>query len=112
MSAKHLLTEILCGYYSDPPGVQLYTKRLNPDKSAKKNKYGMDIIGCLRGTNRVEVYHKNLHVTFGGWIIGLAMSTVLLAENCHRHNQICAERRIDGHPMIGQHDTWLIDLLQ
>ena len=106
-SAKNLLTEteVLRGYYSDPPGVQLYIKRLNPDTSVKKNKYGMDIIECLRGTNRVEAYHKNLQVTFGGWIMGLAMSTVLLAENRHRHNQRCAERQIDGHPMIGHYDT-------
>ena len=44
--------------------------------------------------------------------MGVAMSTVLLAENRHRHNQRCAERRIDGQPMIGHYDTWLIDLLQ
>ena len=40
------------------------------------------------------------------------MSTVLLAKNRHRHNQRCAERRIDGQPMIGHYPTWLIDLLQ
>ena len=72
----------------------------------------MDIVECLRGTTRVETYHKNLHVTFGGWPMGLAMSTVLLAENHHRHNQRRAERQIDRHPMIGHYDTWLIDLLQ
>ena len=65
-SANNILKEILLGYYSDPPGIQLYTKRLNPDKSAKKNKYGMDMIECFRGTNRVEAYHKKLNVTFGG----------------------------------------------
>ena len=35
-SANNVLKEILLGYYSDPPGIQLYTKRLNPEKSAKK----------------------------------------------------------------------------
>ena len=85
--ANNLLTEILRGYYSDPPGVQLYTKRLNPDKLVKKNKYGMDIIKCSRATNRVEAYHNNLHVTFGGWYIGLAVLAVILAENHYRHNQ-------------------------
>ena len=107
-----MLKEILLGYYSDPPGEQLYTKRLNLDKSVRRNKYGMDMIDCSRGTPRVEAYHKNLNVTFGGWHMGLAMSKVLLAENRHRYNQRCAERRVDGHPMIGRCDTWLVDLLQ
>ena len=70
------------------------------------------MIECSRGTNRVEAFHKNLNVTFGGWHVGVVMSIVLLAENRHRHNQRCAERRIDGQPMIGHYDTWLIDLLQ
>lgn len=110
--ANNLLKEILRGYYSDPPGVQMYSKKLNADGSVKKNKYGMEEIECSRGTNRVEAYHKNLVVTFGGWHVGIAMSAVLLAENRHRYNQRCAERRRDGHPMIGHYDTWLIDLLQ
>ena len=85
-SANNLLKEILLGYYSDPPGEQLYTKRLNADKSVKKNRYSMEMIECSRGTNRVEVCHKNLNVTFGGWHTGVTMSGILLAENRHRHN--------------------------
>ena len=71
----------------------------------------MEMIDYSRGTNRVEAYHKNLNVAFGGWHVGVTMSAVLLAENQHRHNQRCTERRIDGEPMIGHYDTWLIDLL-
>ena len=72
----------------------------------------MEMIECSRGTNRTEAYHKNLFGTFGGWHQGVAMSAVLLAENRHRHNQRCVERRVDGHPVIGHYDTWLIDLWQ
>ena len=43
-----------------------------------EKKYGMDVIKCSRGTKRVEAYHTNLQVTFGGWIMGLAMLTVLI----------------------------------
>ena len=72
----------------------------------------MDMIECSRGTSGTEEYHKNLFVTFGGWRMGVAMWAVLLAENRHRHNQRYAERRVNGHPMIGHYDTWLIGLLQ
>ena len=58
----------------------IYTKRLNPEKSAKKNKYGMEMIDCSRGTNRVEAYHKNLNVTFGGGHVGVTMSAVLFGR--------------------------------
>ena len=72
----------------------------------------MDMIECSRGTNRVETYHENLNVTFGGWHTGVTISGVLLAENRHRHNQGCAECRVDGHPLIRHYDTRLVDLLQ
>ena len=39
-SANNILKEILLGYYSASSGIHIYTKRLNPDKSAKKNKQG------------------------------------------------------------------------
>ena len=62
--AKGVLREILKGYYSDPPGVSMYNKKKQKDGSVKKNKYGMDMIECIRGTNRTEAYHKNLIITF------------------------------------------------
>ena len=56
-STNNILKERLQSYYSGPPRVQLYTKCLNSDKSVKKNEYGMEMIDCLRGTNRVEACH-------------------------------------------------------
>ncbi len=44
--------------------------------------------------------------------MGIAMSSMLLAENRHRHNQRCSEQQREGYPMIGHYDTWLVDLLQ
>ncbi|EJK48190.1 hypothetical protein THAOC_33036 [Thalassiosira oceanica] len=110
--ADNLLKEILLGYYSDPPGVPMYTKELKPDGSIAKNKYGMDKIECCRGTPRVEAFHKNLEVSFGGWPVGVAMASVLLAERRHRHNHRTSERRRDDFPKIGHFDTWKVDSLQ
>ena len=107
-----MLKGILLGYYSDPPGIEMYTKKLRPNGSIKKNKYHMEMIECMRGTNRTEAYHKNLVMTFGGWHMGVEMSGCLLAERRHRHNHWCAELRRFGFPKIGHYDMWLIDQLQ
>ena len=63
--ADNLLKEILEGYYSDPPNINLYTTRLRADGTVMRNKYGMEMFECSRGTNRTEGYHKNITTTFG-----------------------------------------------
>lgn len=110
--ADNVLKEIRCGFYSDPPGFSMYTKRLRPNGTVMKNKYGMEMIECMRGTNRTEAYHKNLLTTFGSWHTGVEMSDYLLAERRHRHNQQVSEKRRYGFPRIGHYDTWKIDQLQ
>jgi hypothetical protein len=110
--ANNLLKEILEGYYSDPPGIELYSVRLREDGNIMRNKYGMEIIQCSRGTNRTEAYHKNIMVAFGSWAQGVEMSDCLLRERRHRHNQNVSEKRRLGFPRIGHYDTWLVDLLQ
>lgn len=58
-SANMVFKEILKGYYSDPPGFDhFYTVRLNDDGTVKRNKYGMVLINCNRGTNDVENAHR------------------------------------------------------
>ena len=49
--ANNVLKEIQLGLYSDPPGVELYNKRLKADGTVMRNKYNMEMIECLRGTN-------------------------------------------------------------
>jgi hypothetical protein len=110
--ANNVLVEILAGYYSDPPGVAMYRKKIGGDGSVVKNKYDMDVIECMRGTNRTEAVHKGLVTTFGGWNMGVEMSSCVLAEYRHRYNHRCSERRRLGFPRIGHVDTWLIDKLQ
>lgn len=110
--ACNILKEIRMGLYSDPPGVEMYYKKLKPSGEVKKNKYGMDIIECMRGTNKVETYHKNLMVTFGNWHTGPEMTTVLLAERRLRHNQKTSERRRKDFPKVGHFNPWDVDLIQ
>jgi hypothetical protein len=110
--ANNVLKEILDGYYSDPPDLELYTKKLGKNGEILINKFGLEVIECCRGTNRVESYHKHLTVTFGRWNVGIRMSACLLAERRHRHNQKCSERRRLDYPIIGHYNTWEIDQLQ
>ena len=110
--ADNVLKEIRGGFYSDPPGIALYTKRLRANGTVMRNKYHMEMLECLRGTNRTEAYHKNLITTFGSWCTGVEMSDCLLAERRHRHNHKCSEKRRWGFPKIGHFDTWKIDQLQ
>ena len=110
--ADNVLKEILAGLYSDPPGVQWYTKRMKRDGSVMRNKYGMEMIECARGTNRVESYHKDLVTTFGSWPTGAEFSVKLLSEHRHRHNHKCSEKRRYLFPKFGHFDTWLVDELQ
>jgi len=110
--AKNVLKEILLGFYSDPPGIELYNKKLRVDGTVMTNKYGLEMLECSRGTNRTEAYHKNITTTFDSWPTGLTMSDCLLRERRHRHNQKVAEKRRFGFHKIGHYDTWLIDLYQ
>ena len=64
------------------------------------------------GKQAVSYFNVTINVAFGGWHVSVTMSAVLLAKNRYQHNQRCAERQIDGEPMIGHYDTWLIHLLQ
>lgn len=110
--ANNVLKEILLGFYSDPPGIELYNKKLRVDGTVMTNKYGLEMLECSRGTNRTEAYHKNITTTFDSWPTGLTMSDCLLRERRHRHNQKVAEKRRFSFPKIGHYDTWLIDLYQ
>ena len=91
----------------------MYTKRLKSGgRGVQLNKYGMEMIDCLRGTNRTEAVHGNLHITFSWWKTGPQMSHCLLGENRHRNNHNVSEIRRDGFPVLNFYDTWLVDQAQ
>ena len=78
----------------------------------QKKKYGMVVIGCLRGTNQTEAFHKGTVTTFGTWTTGIEMSDCLLTKRRHRQNHRTSELRRPYFPKIGHVNTWLIDSLQ
>ncbi|KAK1737752.1 hypothetical protein QTG54_011524 [Skeletonema marinoi] len=110
--ANEVLKEILHGYYSDPPGTILYSKKMKSDGTVMRNKYGMELVECFRGTNRVEAYHKKLHPIVKSKNCGVKMAAFLLAEMRHRHNQNISVLRRGGFPVLGHYSTHKIDQLQ
>ena len=109
--ANGVLKEILQGHFSDPPGHNFYQIELDGDGSPKKDKYGLTLIHCSRGTNSVENIHKHYNTTFRH-TVGFELGDGLLAERRHRHNLKMAEKRIPDHPHLGHYNTWLVDKLQ
>ena len=76
----NVLSEILLGLYSDPPGELFYTIHLRGNRTEMTNKYDMVMYDCLRGTNRVESVHKDLIAIIRGWNTGVEMSIALLGK--------------------------------
>ena len=110
--ANNVLHEILEGLISDPPGISFYSFKYGSDGTILKNKYGMELLTCNRGTNDVENIHKHLVTVFGTWNTGIEMSSCLLRERRHRHNHTCSQNHRLGFPTIGHYDTWMVDSLQ
>lgn len=110
--ANNVLTEILAGHGSDPPGIIFYHPPVRADGTIKKDKFGLTLYNCVRGQGMVECIHKQLVDCFGRWRAGPKLAKTLLQEWRHRFNQRMAERRRAGFPRIGHYDTWLIDELQ
>ena len=112
--AKNVLGVILAGYASDPPGIPMYTVRLNRIGGPAVDCYGLLLFDCLRGTNRTEDFHnhKQLIEAFGSWCTGVEMDDCLLDIRSGRFNQDIAVIRRLGHPRLGHYDLWLIDELQ
>ena len=110
--ADNVLIEILQGFYSDPPGIQWYSKRLDEEGQVMTNKYGMELLDCARGTNALESYHKDLVITFGSWIAGFEVSMALLRWRQHFSNIRCSERKRFGFGKTGMFDEWLLEILK
>lgn len=110
--ARGVLKEILAGHAADLPNVEYYHQRLNKKGEPAVDADGLPLIDCKRGSNDVELVHKNLTSTWGEWVAGVEMSDCLLAEFRHRYNHHQSERRRLGFPKVGHYDTWLLDSLQ
>jgi len=110
--ANNLLKEVLMGYGSDVPGESYYRFLLDSNGEIARNRIGLRMVQCCRGTSDVEASHRQLRVTYRNWEMGIELSDCLLSEFRHRYNHRISERRVAGFPKIGHFDTWLIDLCQ
>ena len=106
--ANQVLKEVLKGYYSDPPGYDFYTYEIKENGEIKRDKWGIKLIHCSRGTNLVENVHKSYNTTFR-YAVGFELGDCMLAERRHRHNIDMGRARIRDYPHVGHYDTWLID---
>jgi hypothetical protein len=107
--ANYLLKEVILGVYSDPPGMQLYHPKLTSKGEPKKDRLGLDLLECDRGTGNVENSHRINRDTFGTRQTGIESSDALSAERRHRHNHRASEIHRQGFPKVGHYDTWLVD---
>ena len=110
--ADNVLKEILQGYASDPPGVEMYVRKVNTKGEEMTNYLGLPIYWCLRGTGLTECHHKQFLQSVGIWATRIEMADAIRQEHRHRYNHQMAQRRRVGFPKIGHYDTWLIDAIQ
>jgi hypothetical protein len=108
--ANNLLKDILLGLYSNPPpGLALYHPKLTAEGLAAKDKLGLELLECDRGTGNIENSHRTNRDTFGTRHTGISSSDSLSTERHHRKNQRSPEKHHQGFPKVGHYDTWLID---
>lgn len=77
------MDEILEGYYSDPPGFDFYTYKLDHEGAVEKDKYGIPLLESCRGTSRVESIHRQYNTLFRHYS-GIELGDVLFRERRHR----------------------------
>lgn len=112
--ANNLLNEILKGYYSDPPGIDLY--KLKMKKGTRIIDYderlGIPKLSCLRDTNSLESEHGRMNQTAGKRQMGLEYGDHLLAERRFRSTIEASKKNRLDFPQINHYNPWLMDILQ
>ena len=79
-TARTIMENVKMGYYSDPPGIKFYT-------FVRKDKNGLSIYRCSRGTNNVEGgIHQNIIRRFGSFNASPRLAVNLLRDYCLSHN--------------------------
>jgi hypothetical protein len=78
--ATNVMEGVRAGYFSDPPGISMYTL-------CKRDDDGVPHYRCLRGTNSVEGgVHQNIIKRFGPYNASPRFAKNLLREYALRHN--------------------------
>ncbi len=78
--AANILENIRLGYYSDPPGIQLYMV-------SGKDRNGLTLYRCIQGTNNVEGgIHQNIAKRFGSYNASPRFAVNLICDYRFCHN--------------------------
>lgn len=97
---KGVLRDVLDGYLSDPPGIELY-------HAVGKDMDGLTIYRCLRGTNSVEGgVHQNIIRMFQSFNASPQLAVGLLSEYVLRHNLTVLCRNTTGRSYKDHFDIW------
>ena len=98
----NLLAQIEGGYYSDPIGpdgkpMQLYYPVLNKGGRQKRDRDGLPLWRCARGTPLVECAHQKMIVCVScKWNLGMELAECLHVEWRHRYNLSCSRKYRPG----------------
>ncbi|KAF8134402.1 hypothetical protein EV363DRAFT_1561939 [Boletus edulis] len=93
--ARNVLENTRLGYYSDPPGVDLYFK-MGEDKN------GLTVYRCCRGTNSVEGgVHQNIIRKYDSFNTSPRHAINMILEYTIRHNVTVGTHNRTGHEYIG-----------
>ena len=84
--AKNVIENVRMGYYSDPPGVSLYT-------ICGTDPNGLLLYRCLQGTNNVEGgIHQNIIKWFGSYNASPRFAINFLHDYCLGHHlRVCKQ---------------------
>ena len=102
---KNLLKHVDKGCLSDPQGVPVYF-------ATQRDKNGLMIYRCVRGTNNAELWHHFLSTHFEPWNAGPRLANVLMSILVHRYNVRASERSRPDFSKLGIYDHYLIDSLK
>lgn len=98
--AEGILTDVLSGYVSDPPGIELYV-------AIGTDMHGLMLYRCLRGTNSVEGgVHQNIIRMFQSFNASPQLAVGLLTEYVLRHNLTVTCRNLTGKAFDDHYDIW------
>jgi hypothetical protein len=98
--AESVLVNIRLGYFSDPPGVDFYTRKTDKYGKPMVDRDGLWLFRCFRGTNLAESMHQTLTMSFGHTRAGPRYSDNLLALVRHRFNWRASERNRPHFPQV------------
>ncbi|GFH43535.1 hypothetical protein CTEN210_07273 [Chaetoceros tenuissimus] len=110
VKANTILKEVLHGYYSDPPGLNLYQFELTNKGEIKYDLLlQVPLLRCKRDTNALEGSHSHINNAFGPSACGPEIADAILAEHRHRSNLRACQKNLSNFPKIGHYNTWMID---